>query len=187
MQRWTKPFWIVLASIFLFESWVWDFCAAFGRRLLKLIPWDSFKADLKKFFDGLPAPVVLVVFLVPVGVLEPIKIFALWLIASGHWTLGILGFLVAKFVGFGIIAILFDLTREKLLSMKWMATLYAFVIHWVDWAHNLVDPYQQALRAQIVDLKLRVARFVRENSSRNSYFARIIRIRNQARNNRPPS
>ena len=182
MRKWTKPFWLAIAFVFLFEAWVWDGCVLLGRRLLSLLPWERIKAAIAGAVKPLPPPAALLIFLIPLAIIEPFKIVSLWLIASGHWVLGILGFVAAKFVGFGIIAFLFDLTRDKLLSMKWMASLYDVMIRCRDWAHELVEPYRQQIRRQLDALQsyFHQKRF----GDSRSWLGKLQRLRRRYR--RPP-
>jgi hypothetical protein len=144
---------LVLAAIFLFEAWVWQLCVALGRRIAALIPWERLKLRVKAFIGRLPAPAALAIFLIPVAIIEPFKVVSLALIADGHWVLGVLGFVALKFVGFGLIAIVFDLTREKLLTMPWFVRVYE-VFLWVEtWAHRLIAPYKQMVVAQMRSLR----------------------------------
>jgi len=140
-----RPLMLALAAIFLFESWVWQGCVALGRRLIALIPWSALKARIVAFVALLPAPAALLIFLIPVAIIEPFKIVCLALMAKGHIFLGILGFIALKFVGFGLIAVTFDLTRHKLLTMGWFVWLYEKFVAFEAYAHRLVAPYKAAV------------------------------------------
>src|ERR1700738_2227066 len=120
-----RPLLLLLAAVFLFESWFWQGCIAIGRRLVALIPWAALKRRFSALVAKLPAPVVLVIFLIPVAIIEPMQTVCVYFIARGHLFLGIVGFVTLKFLGLGLIAVLFDLTRDKLLSMPWFAWTYA--------------------------------------------------------------
>src|SRR4051812_11212783 len=106
MRRWTKPFWLLLGALFLFEAWVWDACVRLGRAAIRLLPWDNLKAATARAIGRLPPYATLALFLIPLAIIEPLKIASLWLIANHHWFLGAMGFVAAKFVGFGLIAFL---------------------------------------------------------------------------------
>ena len=121
----SRPLLLLLAAAFLFESWFWQGCIALGRRIVALIPWAALKARIAAVVAILPAPLVLVIFLIPVAIIEPMQTVCVYLIARGYVVSGILGFVALKFFGLGLIAVMFDLTREKLLSMPWFAWVYA--------------------------------------------------------------
>ncbi len=139
---------LALAALFLFETWFWSLCVALGRRIVGLLPWRDFKAAVKRGVGVLPAPAALLVFLIPVAIVEPIKVVCLGLIAHGHWFYGVLGFIALKFVGLGLIAFVFDLTREKLMTMPWFVVVYGKVMAAHDWAHHLVEPFKAVVIAR---------------------------------------
>jgi hypothetical protein len=162
-----RPLLLLLAAFFLFESWVWQGCVALGRRLVALIPWETLKRRVSALVAKLPAPVVLIIFLIPVAIIEPLQTVCVYLIARGHLFLGIVGFVTLKFLGLGLIAVLFDLTRDKLLSMPWFAWVYAKFVAFHAFAHALVAPYKAVV--------VREMRALREWARAN--WARLARER----------
>ena len=148
----SRPLLIIVAAIFLFESWVWQGCVALGRRFIAVIPWAAMKAHIAAFIALLPAPAALAIFLIPVAIVEPLKILCFALIARNHIFLGVLGFIALKFIGFGLIAVFFDLTRGKLLTMRWFVWVYARFVIFHDYAHKLVAPYKVIVVARARDL-----------------------------------
>jgi hypothetical protein len=94
----------------------------------------------------MPPAATLVVFCVPVLLLLPLKVLALWMLAHEHW-LGALAVLaLAKAVSLGVTAFIFDLTRPKLLQLAWFRLLYERVTRGLVWAHALIDPIKRRLR-----------------------------------------
>ena len=83
----------------------------------------------------LPPYPTLALFLIPMAVIWPIKLYALYLIGLGHVTYGALAFVAAKVVGIGLAERLFALSRDKLLSIGWFAKGYFFVIAVRDRVH----------------------------------------------------
>jgi hypothetical protein len=144
---------LLLAAAFLFESWFWQCCIALGRRIVALIPWAALKARVAAVVAKLPAPVVLVIFLIPVAIIEPMQTVCVYLIARGYVLSGILGFVALKFFGLGLIAVMFDLTREKLLSMAWFAWVYAKFVAFHAFAHDLIAPYKTAIVKEMLGLR----------------------------------
>jgi hypothetical protein len=141
------------AVVFLIEAWLWDKTILLGRWVARHIPWQEFKDAVTRLIERLPPYGALLLFLIPVAVIEPLKIVAIDQIAHGHLLRGALAFVVLKFVGLGLIAFIFDLTREKLLTIGWFARFYAFVIYWRDKAHDFVAPYKAAVIARLSALK----------------------------------
>jgi hypothetical protein len=83
----------------------------------------------------LPPYPTLALFLIPMAVIWPIKLYALYLIGLGHVAYGALAFVAAKVVGIGLAERLFAISRDKLLSIGWFAKGYFFVIAVRDRVH----------------------------------------------------
>ncbi|HEX8166420.1 MAG TPA: hypothetical protein VF601_11610 [Beijerinckiaceae bacterium] len=83
----------------------------------------------------LPPYPTLALFLIPMAVIWPIKLYALYLIGLGHVAYGTLAFVAAKVVGIGLAERLFAISRDKLLSIGWFARGYFFVIAIHDRVH----------------------------------------------------
>lgn len=128
VKRLSRPLWFVLAALFLFEAWLWDVVGGLLTRLAAAIAFESLKQALVRAINALPAPLVLLLFVIPIAVIEPFKIVGLWLIAHHHFVYGAGAFVAAKVFGVGVAAFLFDATRGKLLSMAWFARFYAWVM-----------------------------------------------------------
>jgi len=152
-----------LALLFLLDAWVWQGCVALGRSIVALVPWDRLKARVAAFIAVMPAPVALVIFLIPLAIVEPFKVIAIWLAATGHPIFGLLGWIAMQFAGVGLVAVAFDLTRDKLLSMPWFAWVYAKFLAFHHYADSLVAPYKAAA--------LREMRALRERA--RGYWARL--------------
>jgi hypothetical protein len=133
----SKPGMLFLAIVFLFEAWVWDGCVAIARNIAALIPWMAFKARVKAAIAFIPAPVVLVL----VGVF-------LWIAATGHPIFGLTAYVIAQFVGVGVIAAMFDLTRDKLMEMPLFVWCYNKVMIFHHFADRLIAPYKEAAKRE---------------------------------------
>ena len=168
-----------LAALFLIETWLWDSFAAAGRWIAAHIPFAELKAAVERAIEKLPPQAALVLFAIPGLVVLPFKIGGLWLIAHGHIILGGGVFLAAKVAGVGVAAFLFELTREKLMTMRWFARVYAIVMSWREWAHGLVDPYMKEIKAQARALKLHILRLTAGQRGRLSKT--ISRLRERIR------
>lgn len=180
LRRLSRPFWLLLAAVFLVEAWLWDRLTEIGRWLRARIPFEAFKAWAAARIERLPAWAALLLFVIPVILVQPIKLASLWLIYRGHVVLGGLGFLGIKIVGFGAIAFLFDLTREKLLSIRWFAWAYAHVIWLRGIAAAFVAPYKLAIGQAASRLKARALALLGAASGQPSRLARL-RARMRAR------
>jgi hypothetical protein len=87
----------------------------------------------------------LIVFFVPVIPLFPLKLVGLWLLTHEYWLSAIVTIIFAKFLGVGVTAFIFDVTRSKLLEMPWFERLYKFVLGLRAKAATLVDPVKRRI------------------------------------------
>src|SRR5258705_1634287 len=124
LRRLLQPFWVLLAVIFLIEAWLWDHLEPIVARVVAWIPLREFKQWLADRIDTLSPAMTLVVFIVPVIPLFPLKLVGLWLLANEYWVSAIATIVFAKFLGVGVAAFIFDVTRPKLLEMVWFKKLY---------------------------------------------------------------
>ena len=146
LRRLTQPFWVLLAIIFLIEAWLWDHLEPVVEKVVGWIPLREFKHWLSDRIDALSPAMTLIVFAVPVVPLFPLKLFGLWLLAHEYWLAAIFTIVFAKFAGLGITAFIFDVTREKLMEMRWFAALYDFIMMLRAKAQALVAPIKQRIR-----------------------------------------
>jgi hypothetical protein len=148
LRRLLQPIWVLLAVIFLIEAWLWDHLEPIVAWVVARIPLRAFKQWLADRVDTLSPAMTLIVFIVPVIPLFPLKLVGLWLLTHEYWFSAVATILFAKFLGVGVMAFVFDVTRDKLLEMNWFETLYEFVMELRTKAHAMVDP----LKARILDL-----------------------------------
>src|SRR5215813_8815724 len=146
LRRLLQPFWILLAIIFLIEAWLWDHLEPVVAKIVAWIPLREFKQWLSDRVDALSPAMTLIVFAVPVIPLFPLKLVGLWLLAHEYWASAVFTLLFAKFVGVGVTAFIFDVTREKLLEMNWFEKLYDFVMDVRARAKALVEPVKRRIR-----------------------------------------
>ena len=149
MRRLLQPIWVLLAIIFLIEAWLWDHLEPIVAWFVALIPLRSFKQWLAERVDTLSPAMTLIVFIVPVIPLFPLKLVGLWLLAHEYWMSAILTIVFAKFLGVGVAAFIFDVTKDKLLEMDWFETLYEFVLRLRAKANALVDPIKSKIRGAL--------------------------------------
>ncbi len=146
MRRLLQPIWVLLAIIFLIEAWLWDHLEPIVAWFVALIPLHAFKQWLAERIDTLSPAMTLIVFIVPVIPLFPLKLIGLWLLTHEYWISAILTIIFAKFLGVGVAAFIFDVTRPKLLEMEWFETLYEFIIELRAKASALVDPIKLRIK-----------------------------------------
>jgi hypothetical protein len=145
IRRLLQPVWILLAVIFLIEAWLWDHLEPIVAWVVAQIPLRDFKQWLAERVDTLSPAMTLIVFIVPVIPLFPLKLVGLWLLTHEYWISAILTIIFAKFLGVGVTAFVFDVTRPKLLEMAWFEKLYEFVMALRAKATALVEPIKQRI------------------------------------------
>ena len=148
---------VTLAMIFLVFAWIWDALAAVARIVFGLIPWRRFKRGFVALIDRLPAPLVLLVFLVPFLIVEPLLVVATVAIAMGYFLSGVIAWIVLKVLAIALIPAIFDLTQHRLMTMPWFVRAYRKVMEFHDYANSLVAPYKEAAKALVMRWKTRAA------------------------------
>jgi hypothetical protein len=146
LRRLLQPFWILLAIVFLVEAWLWDHLEPVVAKIVAWIPLRQFKQWLAERVDSLSPAMTLIVFAVPVIPLFPLKLFGMWLLAHQYWLTAAFTLVFAKFAGVGVTAFIFDVTRDKLLEMRWFEVLYEFILRIREKAKALVEPIKQRIR-----------------------------------------
>jgi len=149
MHRLLRPLLILIALVFLFEAWLWRRLAPLVAWTITRIPLRRLKAAIAVRIDALPPAATLVVFVVPVLVLVPFKFLGLWLLAAGRWLEAVVVLALAKVVGVGITAFIFDVTQPKLMQLAWFRALYGRVMVWLAWAHGLIDPIKHQIEVRL--------------------------------------
>ena len=135
---------LALAIAFLAIAWVWDEFVAIERFLVQMIPWTRFKRAFAALVDRLPAPLVLLIFLVPFLIVEPLLVVATVAIAMGYVLFGAIAWIVLKLLAVALIPAIFDLTQHRLMTMPWFARAYGKVMAFHNYADQIVAPYKEA-------------------------------------------
>lgn len=135
---------LALAIAFLAIAWVWDGFIAIERFLVRMIPWTRFKQAFALLVDRLPAPLVLLIFLVPFLIVEPLLVVATVAIAMGYVLFGAIAWIVLKLLAVALIPAIFDLTQHRLMTMPWFARAHGKVMAFHNYADQVVAPYKEA-------------------------------------------
>jgi hypothetical protein len=146
VKRWLL---ILLALVFLLEAWLWEHLSPLVGWVVARIPLQRLKERIADAIRSLPPAATLIVFIVPFILLVPLKFLEFWLLAKRQWFGAIVVLVLAKLLGLGVTAFIYDLTRPKLLQLSWFNWLDALVRTWLAWAHALVDPIKQRIRARL--------------------------------------
>ena len=146
LRRLLQPLWVLLAIVFLIEAWLWDHLEPIVARVVAAIPLRAFKQWLAERVDTLSPAMTLIVFIVPVLPLFPLKLVGLWLLANEYWVSAAIVIVLGKFVGLGVTAFIFDVTRSKLMQMAWFKKVYEFIMAMRAKAADLVQPIKQRIK-----------------------------------------
>jgi hypothetical protein len=148
---------LALAMGFLAVAWVWDALVAIGRMVAGFIPWTRFKQRFAALIDRLPAPFVLLIFLVPFLIVEPLLVVATVAIAMGYVVTGAIAWILLKLTAVSLIPAIFDLTQHRLMTMPWFVRAYDKVMVFHHYADQLVAPYKEAAAAVLHEWRRRAA------------------------------
>jgi len=141
------------------------------------------KPALVRLVDRLSPQATLVVFVVPFILLLPLKFLEFWFLAHRQWVATIAVLVLAKLIGLGVTAFIFEVTKDKLLQMAWFRRLYEFFL----WAHEKIAPVTQRFREwsrQTVDPVaqwLRRWRRLLQPRHAGRLLQRVMRIRRRMR------
>ena len=129
------PLMVLAALIILFEDFVWARVTALVAALARL----RLVARLEAWVLARSRHTTLALFAIPIACLVPFKLFAVWLIATGHIVSGILVIVAAKVTGTAISARLFVIARPKLMTFETFVRVHAAVLRFSAWAHGLIE------------------------------------------------
>ena len=116
---------------------------AIGRMTAGFVPWSRFKQVFAALVDRLPAPLVLLIFLVPFLIVEPLLVVATVAIAMGYVVTGAIAWIVLKLLAVSLIPAIFDLTQHRLMTMPWFVRAYGKVMVF----HHYADTDRRPLQA----------------------------------------
>jgi hypothetical protein len=171
MRRLLQPLLVLLALIFLIEAWLWDHLEPVVARVVALIPLHAFKAWLAACVNRLSPAQTLVVFAIPLLLLFPLKLVEVWLLTHHYWIAAIALIVASKFIGLGVLAFIFDVTRSKLLQLVWFRRLYELILDVRRRAGELVAPVTARIKS--------IMAMVRSGSS-SRWLRMIQRMRSRA-------
>ena len=175
MRRVLRAPLIVLALFFLLEAWLWEHLRPLVAAVVNIVAWDKLKARLAALVEWLPSWAVLIVFVIPFLVLLPLKFLEVYLVVHRQWIAAILVLVLAKLLGLGVTAFIFELTRPKLLQLPWFRWFYEHMLVWLDKAHALIDPIKARIKRA-----LRHFMWIAKPGRPSRFFRRLARLRRRA-------
>lgn len=150
--------WTVLALLFLGLSWLWETFAPLIQAIVDVLPLRWLKAWANALLQKLPPYPTLLVFLIPLALSEVIKVVSFVAFARGQILAGVLIYLFAELVRFGLAAYVWSVCRDKLLSIDWVAKLHAWLLRMNDWAQMQIAPVKLWTRQALEEAGLAGAR-----------------------------
>jgi cell division protein FtsW (lipid II flippase) len=140
----------ILAIFLIIEEWLWDGLSACGHYLITLLRLESFERWLAQSAPN----TALLAFMIPLLIVTPINLAAIWLMIQGLLLQGVLLEIFAKLLGTLLVARVFTLTKPQLLSFRLINAIYITISGWLHWAHaKIVDTtvyrYLKQLKAEV--------------------------------------
>ncbi len=124
----------LLAIILIIEEWLWEFLSATSHYIVKLLRLEK----LEIWISQTSPNVALLAFMIPILIVTPINLAAVWLLLQGLILNGILLEIFAKLLGTLLIARVFKLTKNQLLTFKSIDIIYQTITAWLSWAHSKI-------------------------------------------------
>ena len=124
----------LLAIIVLIEEFLWQALTFLSAKLAKFLRLEKFESWLSQTSPY----IAMLAFVIPILLVLPINLFAFWLMAIGCIVRGVILEIFAKLLGTFLIARVFALTKQQLMTFIWFKKLYNTIIKWIDWAHDVV-------------------------------------------------
>ncbi len=112
------------ALLFLVEEWIWNAAVSFFEWLGRHRATRWIEDRLRR----LPGWAALAALVLPMLLLFPVKVAALWMIATGRVVTGCTVALLAKLLSTAVIARIFLTCKPQLMSMRWFCRLHAWIV-----------------------------------------------------------
>lgn len=123
-----------LAIFLIVEEWLWELLTALGRSLFHWLNLERFEQWLRQT----TAATALVAMSIPILIVTPINLAAFGLLAKGLILQGIMMEVLAKLLGTLLVARVFALTKQQLLTFRFLNIIYTSINRWLQWAHGKV-------------------------------------------------
>ncbi|CCG40939.1 hypothetical protein [Magnetospirillum molischianum] len=145
--------------LMLFEEYLWGWLRSLMARLGRL----ASIARIEAMIVALPAKAAAFVFLLPFLLILPVKLVAVWAIATGHFLSGLVVLISAKLVATALFARLYTLCRPALMSFGWFVWVHDTVIRAKNWAHARLESWAAWRQARAFIATLRARWFPRRD------------------------
>ena len=133
----TPPLAFVGAVLLLVEESLW-------HGLVRLGEWTGtlpLVRNVERHIVALPPYGAVAALFGPAVLILPIKVVAVWLMATGHISSGIMVLLGAKLSGTAIVARIYTLCKPALEMVPWFVRVRAAILRAKDWAHRKLEAF----------------------------------------------
>lgn len=139
--------------LMLFEEYLWGWL----RRLMARLAQLALIARIEARIVALPPKGAALVFLLPFLLILPVKLAAVWSIATGHFLFGLVVLILAKLAATALFARLYTLCRPALMTFGWFVWVHDTVLRAKNWAHAKLEswPAWQQAKAAIAQVRAR--------------------------------
>ena len=170
-KRWlTAPLILIASLVIWIEETLWDSLKWLTAKiaLLKWVQW------IESLIRKLPPYATIIVFLLPLTILFPFKLLAVYWLTQGHWVASLAVIIAAKVLGTAIEARMFVICKPQLMSINWFRRLHDWLIQIIDRVHAALHalPLYQLVRAKLIAIKLVCGRYL----IRIKHHLRIMRL-----------
>jgi hypothetical protein len=141
-----------LAVAFLLETWVWAKLVALARALSELLPWVKFRDAARRWIGVAPAFIAVLLFGIPLAVSEVGAFVSVVTMATGHVMAGAALYVLMKIFGLVLVPIIFEITRDKLMTLPWFVWAYDKFEAIHAMASRFVAPYRERARELLSDV-----------------------------------
>lgn len=176
LKRWMTPPLIVLASLLMWLEeclWVWL------KRITAWIDLVPFVRRIEMALVRLPPYPMMVVFLLPMTLLFPLKIVAVYWATRGYWLASLALLATAKVLGTAVVARMYVVGQPKLKTIGWFCRLHDWLVATRDRLYAAVRamPIYQRVRSQLAAIKRAARSLMAKWSGRRGIWVRWRAIR----------
>lgn len=160
LKRLLTPPLIVLASLLIWceESiWIWLKRVTSLIAMLPLIRW------IETRIIRLPPWIMLAIFFLPLMLLFPLKILAVYWLTRGYWLASLMLIAAAKILGTAVVARMYVVCQPQLMSIAWFKWLHDLFTSTRDRMYAALHalPLYQRARAFLMSVRLRARLFIK--------------------------
>ncbi|MBR0656222.1 hypothetical protein [Plastoroseomonas arctica] len=173
------PLLVLAFAIVLLEETIWRWARALGGVLARI----PIFAALERLVPRMDPRLVLALFLIPIALLFPVKLTALWLIGTGHVFTGVALIVAAKMLGTAFSARLYTIAEPRLMQLPLFVRLRGLVTRLLARAHAYLDasPAWQSARRAMARAKQSLRDFRLRHFGGGGFAAALASVRRRFR------